>query len=405
MKAKTIESILKLCPDYRFVSRLLSAVKIARIKSYMIPDKDMEYGEISAENKRQVVLKYLSAGQRGIKKTEKMAEHILTNAPVYKNRKDLETIKNDMLFCRLAYGFEPDEYLCFGLENLHKDQRMEWISDLDRYLYIFAMNNLKDSQILNNKARTYEFFRKYYGREAIGIKTEKDFVKFKKFLNNHPEFVKKKVSEGMGRSVALVKAYDIDAYKYFSSLISAGEHILEERIKQSEVMQTLNASSVNTVRCITLNTRDGVIVAYTFLKVGRNGSFIDNGGAGGILAGIDVESGVITTHGYDEFANEYVVHPESGVIFKGYAFPRWDEMRGMCCEMAAMIPGVKCIGWDVALTDSGWIVVEGNGMTQFIGPQIVYKRGMKKEVLNMLSKVEMIYKIPEDFIRCNKTNI
>ena len=195
-------------------------------------------------------------------------KNILDNAPYYKgieNRVDIET---DMIFCRLAYGFQPDEYLCFRLNEQSMKERKEWISDLDRYVYIHSMNDVKESQIFNNKVRTYEKFGEYYGRDAISVKNKRDFKKFKQFLDNHSEFVKKKVAEGMGRSIELVKTESINPYEYFINLIRKGEHIIEEKIQQSKVMKVFNESSVNTIRCITLNTCSGVVVLYTFLKVG-----------------------------------------------------------------------------------------------------------------------------------------
>ena len=389
MKSSLIDNVLKMCPDTKLASRIVSGIRIRRIMSYFIPDKDVRLGESSSEEKKKIVDKYLSKEWIGIKKTADLADRILSEASQYKDREDKSDVKTDMLFKRLAYGFQPDEYLCYGLEGMEPEEMRKWISDLDRYIYIFSMNDLKTCQIFNNKARTYEAFKEYYRRDAISIKNDSDYSKFENFVSSHTEFVKKQAFQGMGRSIELVKSDAIIPAEYFKQLIAEGEHIIEGRIQQSSVMSQLNASSVNTVRCITMNTKSGIKILYTFLKVGRNGSFVDNGGAGGILAGIDENTGVINTHGYDEFITEYICHPDSNVEFVGYAFPYWNEMKDMCCEMAAKLPAVRCIGWDLALTDQGWVVVEGNGMTQFIGPQIIYKKGIKKEVLRLMKDMDL----------------
>lgn len=390
MKSVVLDTFLKVWPDTQWTSKLLAKARMKRIASYLIPRQEAEQGENSFEEKRKLVDRYVSMSWKGLGKASDMADHILANASQYRERKDKDAIKTDMLFKRLAYGFEPDEYLCFGLEGKSPTELDEWVSDLDRYRYIFSMNDVKQSQVFNNKSKTYEVFRAYYGRDAVRIKTQADYPAFERFVNEHTEFVKKPVFAGMGRGVELVKRSDISPRAYFDGLVRQGEHIIEERIRQSDVMARLNASSVNTVRCITLNTRGGIVVPYTFLKVGRGGSFVDNGGAGGILAGIDEKMGEVITHGYDEMFTEYTEHPDSGVIFKGYRFPRWNEMKAMCCEMAAMTPSVKCIGWDVALTDQGWIVVEGNGMTQLIVPQIVEQRGIKREFEALMQRMELL---------------
>lgn len=395
MKTSMVNRIIGLCPDNAAAKKLLTRMRVRMISSHYIPRRQVEACERSADARKDLVEKALKANPRVLADTLKNMDYVLRNAPAYADRQQDEALREDMVFCRLAYGFQPDEYLCFGLETQAQADREQWISDLDRYRYIHAINDIKDARVLNNKSKTYGLLGEYYRRDAVCIRTEDDYPAFRRFVDAHGEFVKKQVSRGCGRGIELVQTDDIAPQAYFKSLLAIGEHILEERIRQSDVMSALNASSVNTIRCITIMTRGGVVIPYTFLKVGRSGSFIDNGAAGGILAGIDVETGTITTHGYDEFASEFQAHPDSGIALKGYAFPRWDEMKAMCAEMAERLPSVKCIGWDVTLTDSGWIVVEGNGMTQFIGPQIVYRRGIKREVLAVLKDVDAVCGIRE----------
>ncbi len=390
MKRSTVNKIIDICPDFRLMKKALSAVRMKRIRGHYIPTTDVIAGESNDEDKKRIVEKYTAEHRNELRSTYEMMDHIFKHAPQYRKRVNDDKLRTDLLFCRMAYGFQPDEYLCFDLEHQSYEERRNWISDWDRYIYIHSVNDVKDAQIFNNKVRTYEMFAPYYKRAAIGIKTKKDFQAFKRFTNEYPQFVKKQVYEGMGRSVELMDLKQISALELFQDLIAKGEHIIEERIVQSNVMSELNPSSVNTVRCITINTKKGIKTPFCFLKVGRNGSFVDNGGAGGILTGIDPESGIVVTHGYDEFHREYVSHPETGILFKGFKLPQWDEMKRICREMAHKVPSVKCIGWDMAFTDQGWIIVEGNGMTQFIVPQIVFQRGIKQEVEEILQNVERI---------------
>lgn len=61
----------------------------------------------------------------------KEMEDILEKAPIYKDRQDKDYLRTDMLFCRLAYGFIPSEYVGFELENKSPEQRKEFVSDID----------------------------------------------------------------------------------------------------------------------------------------------------------------------------------------------------------------------------------------------------------------------------------
>ena len=123
------------------------------------------------------------------------------------------------------------------------------------------------------------------------------------------------------------------------------------------------------------------------MKAGRSGSFVDNGGAGGILVGIDNETGVLNTEGYDEFNTKYEVHPDSKMKLKGFQIPEWDRLKTICTELAQRMPSVKYIGWDMAYSTKGWVLVEGN-MGQFIVQQLVGRKGIKKEMDSIVEQLD-----------------
>ena len=377
-----IDKCRNMYPDVRWVKGLMAGLRMKWKARSLLPAQVTVRAEQDPAEKSGALELCRKRWPKIYRITRKKADRILTAAPCYQDRADKDALGTDMLFCRFAYGFMPDEYLCYELEGKTIDQRRAFISDIDRYRCVFTLNDIKDLQIFNNKIRTYERFGKYYGREAIGIRSQEDFETFRQFVAAHPVFVRKMALESMGRSVERMNfsACGMTEREFFDSIIKDGQQILEELVIQHPVTAALHPSSVNTIRCITILTRHGVEVAYTFMKVGQNGKFVDNGGAGGILVGIDKETGMLNTDGFDEFNTRYVTHPNTGIPFRGYQLPRWNEALAICKEMAAQIPSVQYIGWDLAVTEQGWIVIEGNSMSQLIGPQTVWKVGIKAEM-------------------------
>lgn len=398
MKKVARDNFIRLFPNIHFLKQIASREWVRRVKSHYIPEEEVIAGECNSQIKKQLVDKYLSANHDFLRPIKSLAREILSQNGVYKFRNDQDTIFIDMLFCYLAYGFQPNEYLYFELESKSLEERRKWISDSDRFIYIYSMNDFKDSLLFNNKVKTYEFFKEYYGREAVGIKSRRDYPKFLSFVRKHPIFVKKQAFEGAGHSVELVDSskMDISLHDYFKHLITKGIHIIEERIIQDGRLRELNSSSVNTVRCITFNTRNGIIIPFCFMKIGQNGSFVDNGGSGGILVGIDEQSGEFVTDGYDENNVRYLKHPDTKIVFKGFRLPDWNNALSLCRTVSAMSPSVKCIGWDLAYTSQGWIIVEGNGKTQMIGPQIVSKIGTKEKTLTILKNIDLIVPLSDN---------
>ena len=386
------EALRKRVPDVFWLRSLLTKLKLRQYYRYVMPEPEIDAAEASPQVKAQTVQRYAQKWPEYTAKVDEKIEEVLEKTPSYLDRKDDEALRTDMRFCRFAYGFQPDEYLCYRLEGKDKAAKRAYVSDIDRYRYVTRMNDLVNFVDFMDKGRTYAKFRDYYRREAISISRPEHLERFRQFVARHPVFVKKQVWLSKGDSVQLVDiakaGKSVEAL--FNEMIAQGKHIIEERIVQSEAMARLNVSSVNTVRCITLYTKSGVVVPYTFLKVGRGGSFVDNGGKGGLLVGIEVDTGILRTDGFDEYLMRYPAHPESHLTFKGYQLPQWDQMLAICKEMSAKEPNVRYIGWDMAHTPDGWVVVEGNGGGQMIGPQIVWERGIKAEIEQYAANMRLL---------------
>lgn len=392
MKINVKRLILKKCADNRLLKKTLTQYKIHKFSKHLLA-KDVvlkcEKGEIS---KQEAVDKAAARWRRIVKRDNKTIESILKNAPDCRglSSEQQKVMRTDMLFCRFAYGFIPHEYICFHLMDKTADMRKQYVSESDHMRYIYTMNDPVDIMIFNDKMKTYEKFGVYYHREVISIESPEDYIRFEKFVKTHPVFVKKQVYESCGNSIERI---DINSCgktldELFADFLSQEKVILEELVRQGETTAIFNPSSVNTIRCITFNTKDGIKAPYCFMKIGRAGSFVDNGGAGGILVGIDEITGITNTAGVDELRNVYDIHPDSGVQFSGHQLPEWDKMLAICKEMAEKIPSVPFIGWDLAYTDKNeWVVIEGNGMSQFIGPQTIWQRGIKSEVQKLMQEL------------------
>lgn len=342
---------------------------------YALSSRMVRYVEANPSQKEEIVKQQIEkwpqiANELKVK-IETLAEEI--------DDKQKKEVITDMYFAYFAYGFTPNEYVCYGLYKKTSSECHEFISNRGSIYYGYKLNDIDSFDLFMNKNKTYELFKEYYKRDAISISSKADEDKFYDFIERHKVFVKKVVNESCGRSVELINLNTDKSEKkeMFYDLLSQGEIILEECVIQDKVMSDLNASSVNTVRCITLNTQKGIVNPYCFLKVGRKGAFVDNGGAGGILVGIDSESGILNTDGVDETNRRYAMHPDSKIVFKGYRLPEWDSLISICREMAGQVPKVKFIGWDMAYTTEGWIVIEGNAMSEVIGPQATSQKGMR----------------------------
>ena len=62
----------------------------------------------------------------------------------------------------------------------------------------------------------------------------------------------------------------------------------------------------------------------------------------------------------------YDRHPDSNLKFKGFQVPCWDKLVKAIEESGSLIPGIRHVGWDIAITKDGNIeFIEGNSMPNF----------------------------------------
>ena len=394
MKKKVALKLRELVPDIPCMRKLFTQRILKAHQAIRLPDEIIQNAERSVEAKAEAVRLCASKWPKLVASDEKKIERIFSKAAIYRGitEERRQKIKTDMLFHHYAYGFVPDEYVTYDLEHRTAEETKTFISESEHMCFSCLMNDVLAWQMFNDKMKTYQRFQPYYGREIIVVEKKADFAAFEQFVKRHPVFVKKNVYESCGKSIEKIDAAKSGktARELFDTFLAEGKTIIEECVEQSSETAVFNASSVNTVRCITFHTKHGVVAPYCFFKTGRSGSFVDNGGAGGIFAGIDEKTGVLNTNGIDETHAVFEQHPDSGVPFVGYQLPKWDEMIQMCIEMSSKVSKVKYIGWDLAYTqDHKWVVIEGNGLSQFIGPQSTMQRGIKEEVLALMADMEL----------------
>ena len=292
------------------------------------------------------------------------------------------TFIKDITNCFLRFGTTPRDYFLFGFDTSNKtdDARSSFVTDWNKDDTLIKYDGWDKYLELSDK---YAFYRKaeaFYGRRMFLFDSNtvrETAILF--ILEVQDLFIKPQGgSYGYGAFVAKCNNKDA-ANKLFSELIDkGGTWILEERIIQDESMAKWNPSSVNTIRFTSILTRKGYHCLTPVLRIGRKGSIVDNGGSGGILANIDLESGRVYTDGIDESCHEYQFHPDSGIPFQGSFIPCWEQLKETVRRAHETVASDhKYIGWDLALSKGGWIVIEGN-WGQFLN-QYVDKKGRKRE--------------------------
>jgi hypothetical protein len=129
-------------------------------------------------------------------------------------------------------------------------------------------------------------------------------------------------------------------------------------------MQPFTTEAVPTVRAVTGIDADGTVrLLRASVRLPMAGSVVDNVTAGGMVAAINLatgqlEGGVVwRPDGMVQYAN---VHPSSAAIVPGFQLPTWDAVTCLAQQAHRAAPTLPLVGWDVALTSEGPLLLEAN---------------------------------------------
>ena len=299
-----------------------------------------------------------------------------------------KAITKAKLACLLLRFYHADFYRLKGEDKTFRELK-EFVTYIESSSYMGSHTTKNTSNILKDKWLSYNHFKDFYGRRVALIKKDDlssgaamEKLNFVAGDKQDKRIIFKPLTLNRGIGIKLFDSPE-DAFSYIRE---KGSGIVEQIIIQNEDMASFNHSSVNTVRIHSVNYGDRIDVKWPCLRVGRKGSVVDNAGAGGIFVAIDVEAGV-TVAACDEARNTYVVHPDSQKNLIGFQVPRWKEACELTRQLARLVPEAAFVGWDLALTDNGWIMVEGNGFPLIIY-QIATNKGLRKEFDQIRKKMD-----------------
>jgi hypothetical protein len=163
-----------------------------------------------------------------------------------------------------------------------------------------------------------------------------------------------------------------------------GQYLLQERLEQHPQMRALHPDSVNTMRIITFNNKGVVSVFAAALRIGTHGRSVDNWASGGVVIGINLETGKLRKEGFLKpgYGGRVQQHPDSGITLEGFQIPFFPESIDMVCQLHRYFYGVHSIGWDIAITPDGPVFIEGNDDWEG-GIPMVLEKNFKSRFLKM----------------------
>jgi hypothetical protein len=145
--------------------------------------------------------------------------------------------------------------------------------------------------------------------------------------------------------------------------------VIQDRLHSHPDLEALSGTSASqAARLVTWINSDGKVEIYlTFLKIITGSGVTDNydyGRTGNLKANINAKDGTLgpAVGGTPDRIGFRIVHshPKTGAAIEGFQVPFWAEARELVLRAAPLFWPLRTIGWDVALTPKGPILLEGN---------------------------------------------
>ena len=306
-------------------------------------------------------------------------------------RKSLFRIIYELFFLCCIYRELPTHYFGRYLFKKNTTNIREFLPNRFSEKIVPFFNDKKFKEVLDNKLYFDLYYRQFnirmpeilmynhknvfiVGTDRYEVNSLNDFtglldVVFDKNPLHNSIFIKKNYASSGGSNIFKLSRNQFKEApeiidRIYSEIIKS-EFLFQVAIKQHHKLDELNSSCLNTIRIDTFLDQEGKIeVISGFLRMSLNDLHIDNISAGGCMVGIDVQTGKLKNVGFPNIRTHGVKllyeHPVTRVKFEDFTIPFFSQVKDLVIKSACYTPELRLIGWDVAIGESGPVLIEGN---------------------------------------------
>lgn len=286
----------------------------------------------------------------------------------------------DVISSSLIYNISLLDYFYFKFYKLRKAERETYAGTGYMYEYQLKMNPKNARDVLEDKILFLGKFKDYVIRKAASVaELRKDSSKLQELLSNASGRLVAKGSKGqVGAEVKILKVKDFTADSILKYMDDNNFDLLEEYVVQHPDIMEMSPSGLNTIRIFTQIENGKLHYLGARFRITIN-SEVDNMAAGNPAAPIDIKTGIV--NGPAVFSDitriPIDIHPITNVKIIGFQVPFWDEILKMMETAVFVSPENRSVGWDIAISERGPELIEGNHNWCKLLWQLPAQKGLK----------------------------
>lgn len=274
-------------------------------------------------------------------------------------------IEKDIIAAKKLNHISLGEYEWIGYERLTEEQKRTVSTLWTRAEFRKTYTDRRYICILMNKYIFSKVFSDFYGRR-IFLARKVDEGKLSLLAEKSGRVVYKPNCKGQGKGVCVLAANtEAERAETLDYIRRNPDGIVEEYIIQHDDIARLNPGAVSIIRFYSVCAPSGSCVFAPVLTTAISKE-ISNGCQDALTAMIDIRTGEVISDAVDQNnLIDYAAHPITGVPFKGLKIPYWDECIEMMRRAIPLAGKISNIGWDVAVTKDGPLIIEANTIPGF----------------------------------------
>lgn len=283
-----------------------------------------------------------------------------------RNNRNSFSVWLGMIYNYVVYGVFPQEYYHYGFyKKKAKDKKTYFTTKLYAKRRAELSNPNYENSIFLDKYIFSKVFCDFYGRDCMLINRYTSAEEIASFMEKAKKACFKPLEECEGRGIRSFSLKNFDSSAECGQAILAakegfGNALLDEWLVQSDEMNKFYDKGVNCIRVYTFLYKDHFEFLDAKVSFGTNSDIVNATLGGNLFATVDVETGVITSDLTDYTLVLHKEHPVTHFKAKGTQLPQWGKVLNLARRAAYCVPSVAYVGWDIALTPNGPVLIEGN---------------------------------------------
>lgn len=141
-----------------------------------------------------------------------------------------------------------------------------------------------------------------------------------------------------------------------------GGLLIQPRLQNHRQIAELSNGGLSTVRIVTAHVPPHPIESViSVFKMPTGNGIADNLVEGGIASPVEGYTGELGPAVSKKLLGPPILaHPDTGRPIAGKVLPQWPQVVALACRAHAAFPQFVFLAWDIAITDAGPVLVEGN---------------------------------------------